>query len=118
MDQMHLPQVGLRWIARNPRKVLNGGAGMGIALDAPSCDQDNLVDGLFAEPVVRVAADCDNNGSALVCWVHETIVAHHCATSTILSLGDPIRARLSSQYRSAGGRCSVTLRQQNFSRHC
>ena len=54
MDQMHLSQVGLRGISRNSREVLNGCPSMGIALNSPSRNQDDLVDGLFAESVVAV----------------------------------------------------------------
>jgi hypothetical protein len=88
MDQMHLSQVGLRGIARNPREVLNGCPCMGIALDAPSRNQDDLVDGLFAEWVVGVAADCDNDGSVLSYHGHETIVAYNRATIMTLEHRD------------------------------
>lgn len=34
MDEMHLAQIGLRRVARNPRAVLDGGASMRVAIDA------------------------------------------------------------------------------------
>jgi hypothetical protein len=90
MDQMQLSQVGLRGIARNPREVLNGCPSMGITLDSPSRNQDDLVDGLFAESMVGVAADCDNDGSVLGYYGHETIVAHNRATIMMLEHRDRI----------------------------
>jgi hypothetical protein len=90
MDQMHLSQVGLRGIARNPREVLNGCPSMGIALDSPSRNQDDLLDGLFAELVVGAAAHCDNHGSVLGYYGHETIVAHNRTMSTMLEHRDRI----------------------------
>ena len=108
MDQMHLSQVGLRGITRNPRKMLNGCPCMGIALDAPSRNQDDLVDGLFAESVVGVAAHCDNDGSVLGNYGHETIVSHNRATSMMLEHCDRICARSHAQYWPRRGTFNAT----------
>lgn len=66
VEQMHLSQIGLRRIPRNPRAMLNGCASMRITLDAPSCHQCDLVDRGLAELVFGVAADGDNEGAVLV----------------------------------------------------
>ena len=57
LDQVHLPEVRRRGVPPYQVEVLDGGAGVGVALDADAFDQPYFGDARLAEAVFVVAVD-------------------------------------------------------------
>ena len=61
MDEVHLTQIGLAGIARDPRAVLDGAPQMGIALNAKPGDQPDALTRGLAEGMLRSTAHRRND---------------------------------------------------------
>jgi hypothetical protein len=62
VDEMYLPQVGLGRVLLHPRTVLDGGTGVGVALNADAFDKAYAFLCGFAEGMAAAAVDRDDAG--------------------------------------------------------
>jgi len=57
VDEVHLAQVGLTWVACDPRTMLDGGSRMRVTLDPESRQESDAVRVWLGERVPRAEAD-------------------------------------------------------------
>ena len=60
MDEVHLAQVWLRWIAGDARAVLDRCTAVSIAFDTQALQQCNLRNGMLGECVRSVQVNCND----------------------------------------------------------
>jgi hypothetical protein len=63
VDQMDLPQIGLRWVRSNAGTVFDSRAFMNVAFDTLTGDNANFIDNLFGKAMI--VSPCNRNHASL-----------------------------------------------------
>jgi hypothetical protein len=90
LDQVDLPQIGLLWLARLARKMLDRTAEMRITLYAQAAQELDPILGRFTERVRRASADGDDRRIGAVHRAQSCLLASRAPSTREPSLAQPI----------------------------